>query len=342
MTRPDDSLLQPDQVANVRRHADRLLREASAISRFPTPIDDIMAAAKLTVVEDELLNEGMLRQLARKTKSGLATIKSALSKVLGLFEANDRLVIIDLNAPEPKKPFIKLHEAGHGTLPHQSKMYALIHDCEKTLDPEITDLFEREANVFASEALFQGAVFTDEARQLQFGVKAPIALARRFGSSNYSAFRRFVITHDEACCVVVLEPAVRRADGGFSAEVRRVVMNRSFERVYDGKVLAETVTDAHILRPLIPRNRMTFGHEIVLADRNGDERICSGEAFNTGHQTLILIRDARLYRRSSILLPAVNFQPRCGSPSRGQTGSQQPSSACSPLVHPATRPSGSR
>jgi hypothetical protein len=63
-----------------------------------------------------------------------------------------------------------LHEAGHGTLPHQSKVYALIHDCEKTLDAEITDLFEREANVFASEALFQGEIFAKEAQQLHFGI----------------------------------------------------------------------------------------------------------------------------------------------------------------------------
>ena len=53
MTRPDDSLLNPDQLANVHRHADRLLRAAAAHGVFPTPIDDIMAAAKLTVVDDE-------------------------------------------------------------------------------------------------------------------------------------------------------------------------------------------------------------------------------------------------------------------------------------------------
>lgn len=38
-----------------------------------------------------------------------------MSKVFGLFEANDRLVVIDKNVPKPKKPFVKLHEAGHGS-----------------------------------------------------------------------------------------------------------------------------------------------------------------------------------------------------------------------------------
>jgi len=307
MTRPDDSLLQPHQLATVQRHADRLLREASAIGVFPTPVDDIMAAAKFIVVDDQVLNESMLRQFMKKAKSGVATIKSALSKVLGLFEANDRLVVIDKAAPKPRKPFIKLHEAGHGTLPHQAKVYALIHDCEKTLDAEITDLFEREANVFASEALFQGERFAKEAQQFDYGIKAPMALAKKFGSSNYAAFRRYVVTNNNACCVVVLEPSVHHLDGGFSAEVRRVVMNKSFETIYDGKVLNKTVTGSHVLGPVMPRKRMTFDHEIVLTDRNKDERICIAEAFYTKRNTLILVRDAGVRRRSGIIVPAVNF-----------------------------------
>jgi Zn-dependent peptidase ImmA (M78 family) len=296
--------LDAQQLANVQRHADRLLREASALGRFPTPIDDIMAAAKLTVVDDEVLNESMLRQFMKKAKSGIAMIKSALSKVLGLFEANDRLVVIDKTAPKPRKPFIKLHEAGHGTLPHQAKVYSLIHDCEQTLSAEITDLFEREANVFASEALFQGEVFSTEARDMDFGVKTGVVLASRFGGSNYAAFRRYVITHTGACCVVVLEPSIAHVDGGFSAAVRRVVMNKSFEKIYDGKALCVTVRGSHPLVSVMPKKRMSFGREIVLIDRNGDERICTAEGFKTGPQTLILIRDEGLRKRSGIIVSA--------------------------------------
>jgi len=109
MTRPDDSFLDAHQLATVRRHADRLLRDASALGRFPTPIDDLLDAAKLTVVDDEMLNESTLRHFMNKAKAGLATIKSAFSKVLGLFECFDRLVVIDKNAPKPKKPVSYTH-----------------------------------------------------------------------------------------------------------------------------------------------------------------------------------------------------------------------------------------
>lgn len=307
MTRPDDSFLDAHQLATVRRHADRLLRDASALGRFPTPIDDLLDAAKLTVVDDEMLNESTLRHFMNKAKAGLATIKSALSKVLGLFECFDRLVVIDKNAPKPKKPFIKLHEAGHGTLPHQAKVYRLIHDCEKTLDAEITDLFEREANVFASEVLFQGEVFSEEAHGQAFSIKVPIKLARKFGASNYATFRRYATTSPHAACVVALEPSVDDGEGGFTAEVRRVVMSRSFEQIYDGKILCKTVTPSHPLGPVVPSNRMTFNREIVLIDRNNDERICVAEALYTTHQTLILIRDVGPRTRSGIVMPVIRL-----------------------------------
>ena len=225
MSRPDDSFLSSQQLANVRRHADRLLQGAAARERFPTPIDDLMAAAKVTIVDDEVLDETFLRRFIAKASAGLATIKSALSKVLGLFEANDRLVVIDKNVPVPRVPFVKLHEAGHG-MPHQSKMYALMQDCEKTLDPEITDLFEREANVFASEVLFQGEIFAEQAHNREFGIKTAMALAKQFGGSNYATFRRYVITNPRACCLVVLEPVLAAIGGGFRANVRRVVASR--------------------------------------------------------------------------------------------------------------------
>jgi hypothetical protein len=304
MTRPDDSLLDPRQFDNVQRHADGLLREASAIGRFPTPIDDLMAAAKLIVVDDEVLGDGMLQQFIKKAKAGLGTIKSALSKVLGLFEANDRLVVIDRNAPKPRVPFIKLHEAGHGTMPHQSKLYRLMHDCEKTLDPEIADLFEREANVFASEVLFQGEAFSDEAHGQAFSIKVPMRLAKKYGGSNYATFRRYIVTSPHVCCVVVLEQPTYTA-GHFSAEVRRVVASRSFQTIYDPNILCATVNDSHPLGSVVPLNgkRMSFDREIALLDRNSDPRICIAEAFNTMHQILILLRDVGRRTRTGIVLP---------------------------------------
>ena len=74
MTRPDDSLLTPQQLADVQRHADRLLRDAGAYGIFPTPVKTIMEAAKLTVVDDQILNESFLKRFIVSAKASVATI----------------------------------------------------------------------------------------------------------------------------------------------------------------------------------------------------------------------------------------------------------------------------
>jgi len=118
-------------------------------------------------------------------------------------------------------PSIKLHEAGHGVLPHQKKAYSLIQECQEYLDPDITDLFEREANVFAAEVLFQGKVFADEAHQSAFGMKVPLALAKKYGASKLFSFPKICI--DQSPCVLSAGPgAVVLGEGKeFTAEVRR-------------------------------------------------------------------------------------------------------------------------
>lgn len=303
--RPDDSLLEPHQLVTVRRCADHLLSDASAVGRYPTPIDDLMAAAKLTVVSDEVLNDDFLHQFVRKARSGLRTIKSAWTKVLSLFDAEDRIVVMDKAVPGPRIPFVKLHEAGHGSLPHQNRVYRFIHDCAKTLDADVTDLFEREANVFASEVLFQGELFTREAEDRQFGIKVPISLAKKFGSSNYAAFRRYVTTNHHACCVVVLEEPIWNNEGGFTAVVRRVIASQSFQRIYDSAAIFSDIGQTHAIAPAVPRfgKRMTFVKEILLTDRNRATRVCLAEGFDTKHQVLVLVRDLGEWNKAGLVVP---------------------------------------
>jgi Zn-dependent peptidase ImmA (M78 family) len=308
LIRPDDSSLTHEQLTTVQKRADLLLREASAYGRFPTPIDDLMQAAKLIVVDDELLDQSKLQWFLKQAKAGIATLKSALSKVLGLFEPNDRLVVIDRDTPKPKIPFVKLHEAGHGSLPHQCGMYRLIHDCDKTLDPDITDLFEREANVFASETLFQGDTFAHVAHDSAFSIKIPMALAKDYGASQYATFRRYITTNPNVCCLVVLDSKTltQKPDGSFSIDVRRIVPTESFNAMYDAGELFAGVDHKHPLGPIVPIGRkMTAPRQIILRDRNGDEHICRAEAFDTTKQILILILDEKRSNKSGrIVVPA--------------------------------------
>lgn len=47
MIKPDDNRLDPDQLRAVEERARKLLGRASASERFPTPVEDILAAAKV-------------------------------------------------------------------------------------------------------------------------------------------------------------------------------------------------------------------------------------------------------------------------------------------------------
>ena len=321
MSRPDDSLLAPEQLVAVRRHANHLLDKASAFGRFPTPIDDLMAAAKLTIIPDEELNEHFLLQFIKKAKEGVkSSIKTALSKVLGFFDPEGRLIFIDKDTPSPKVPFIKLHEAGHGEILHQNKMYRFMQDCEKTLDADTTDLFEREANVFASEVLFQGILFGQEAHDQDFGIMVPIGLAQKYGASNYSAIRRYTTTNPRACCVVVLDPTVTDENGDFTAMVRRVVVSESFSKFFNTSQLGANVTKSHVFAKLVPRfgkQKTVKPTEIVLTGRNGEERVCVAESFKTSHNTFILVRDGGKQPKKSVVISSTSGE-KFNSSSRDQ------------------------
>jgi hypothetical protein len=306
MTRPNDCSLSASELATVEKHAALLLKEASALHVFPTPVDRLMAAAKLTVVDDNFLDEGVIAQFMRSAKAKITTIKSALSKILAMIHPGEKIVLLDKGTPPVKVPFIKLHEAGHGILPHQRKAYSLIQDCEGNLDPDITELFEREANVFASEVLFQGKLFADEAHQSAFGMKVPIQLAKKYGTSNYSAFRRYVSTSPHACCLLVLEPVVVGEGRKFVAEVRRIISTDSFHKIFDGQRFGSAIHQSHILGHVVPvTRRMTACRKIKLTDRNGNCRNCTAEAFDATHQIFMLIRDQG--PASTIILPSTKF-----------------------------------
>lgn len=118
MTRPDDQTVSAAEMADIRKEADRILRAASAYGRFPTPVDDIIAAAKLKVEKEASLDVGYLSRMYKRVSG---TIKHAVDKVFGLFHSGDKLIYLDLSVVETKQRFVSLHETGHGFLPWQKE-----------------------------------------------------------------------------------------------------------------------------------------------------------------------------------------------------------------------------
>jgi len=304
--KPDDSSLTPSQYAQVRSQAERALNEAGALGRFPTAIDDIMAAAKVEEVKEDVLNEGFITKLRRQATGAL---KSALSKVIGLFDAKARLVFIDRSLHIVKQTFIRLHETGHAFLPWQRDLYAIVEDCEQTIDPELADQFDREANVFASEVLFQLDGFSNEAEEQAFGILVPVRLSGKYGASIYASVRQYVTKNWRACTVVVLNPPVLVPGDGFRAGLRRTCSSPSFSEAFGEIDWPEVFTPDHPVGAMVPLGgrKMSGARALTLTDRNGDQHECLAEAFTQSHQVFILIHSVKTLTARSFIMPARQF-----------------------------------
>lgn len=303
--KPDDSSLDPSDLIAVEKRAKNFLDRANGWGVFPTPVDDLMAAAKLQVAPKSAFDPlAFLAYVKEKTQQAAHRLKSALGKVLGLYDSTDSVVHIDHTVGPSKQTFLKLHEAGHHEMPTHKSVFKLFQDCDQTLAPEIADRFEREANNFARFVLFQNHAFRDAASDHSMGIRVPINLAKKFGSSIYAAAREYARTHHAACVVYVLNPVEQGEFGGFRATVRRIEPSPSFRERF-GCPSDLVIDQNHALASLIPIGRkMTAPRDFVFADRNGEQHICIGEAFDTKHNVLLLIYPQAALPISIFILPA--------------------------------------
>jgi hypothetical protein len=288
MLKPDDVTLPPNVYERVRKEAEKALRDADALGVFPTPVSEIMVAARLIEAHDDLAEEGVVARLRRKAEGAL---KRAATKVIGLFHASSRLVFIDRTLQLVKQTFVRLHETAHGLLPWQREMYAVVEDCQLSLDPDVADQFDREANVFASEVLFQLSSFITEARDFEFGIGIPLKLSKKYGASVYASVREYVRKHPRPCVVLVLNPPQLIEGPGFVASLRRVEVSRSFAERCGPVDWQKQFTPDDPIGAMVPlgKRRMTGKRQLALVDSAGRSHECLAEAFTQGYQVFVLV-----------------------------------------------------
>ncbi len=305
MARPDDYSLTNEQRTIIRKHAEKALLDADALGCFPTPIPAIMEAAQVVVSELPQIDEGFLAKLRRKSAEAGKSLLSALSKVLGVLHVAARIVYLDKTIHIAKRTFLKLHETGHAVLPWQRKIFVVTEDCEKTLAPDIAEQFEREANAFAADVLFQLDSFSEEAHQCDFNILVPVRLSKRYGASIYMSVRRYVTQHHRACAVLVLEPPVACDIRGFVAIFRRMVVSEEFRRQFGELAWPESFGPDDEIGAIVPigGRKMSRPRPITLIDRNQTRHRCMAEAFTQGHQVFILIHSVATLTRSKIFVP---------------------------------------
>ena len=88
MTRPDDSTPDPEDLRAVEEQAHRLLDHADAWHRYPVPVDDILFAARVRLAPTSAFEDAaIVSYIKGKASDTGARIKSAISKVFGLYDA---------------------------------------------------------------------------------------------------------------------------------------------------------------------------------------------------------------------------------------------------------------
>lgn len=289
MPLPDDNYLTPYDLEVVRKRARQLMDKAGAWQRFPTPIEDILSAADLQVAPKSVFDPAVLMAfLTSGVKRAKNLIKSALSKVFGIYDADAKVIHIDETVVVTKQRFLKLHETGHHELPTHRRIFKFFQDCEKTLDSDTADRFEREANNFARIMLFQDNLYASLAADSRLEIKALMNLGKKFGASNYASGREFVRTNHRSCALYVLEPVEESAIGPM-ARVRRTEASPLFVSQF-GMPSDTVIAKGHSLYMVLPINRrMTSPRPVFFSDRNGQKFEGRAEAFNTTHNILILI-----------------------------------------------------
>jgi Zn-dependent peptidase ImmA (M78 family) len=289
MMKTNDPILSHAQLKDIRAKADRLLREAGAYGSFPTPVANIMNAAKVHLDEQNSLDSNMIHRLYRKATD---VIKHALDKVLGIFDVRANTIYYDHSIHKAKKPFLLLHETGHSYLDWQKATYAFLEDGKGNLEPEVSEAFECEANVFASEVLFQVDKFTTLAEDMPLALATPMSLAQKFGASIYSSVRRFATTTSRCCVILVLEPPLV-TNGVAVFALRRPLPSKSFLLKYGDVVWQPDFSRLNFPSRALPHIGRSIQKvvkpakiEITIAE---EKHRFTAEAFNSTQNVFLLL-----------------------------------------------------
>jgi hypothetical protein len=187
----------------------QLLHTADAVNRFPTPVEDIVAAQRLRLssLHKSPFAPDVLAQAPEPLRKQVQAFRGIL---LGALDRQDRAIYVAPDASEVQQRFIACHEVGHDICPWQAVRYQL--DSREQLSPDIRHQFEREANCAAAGLLFQQGVFTQIAASFPLGALAVKEIAGHFGASIHATFWHYVEQSREVVLGIILSRSPIGAD----------------------------------------------------------------------------------------------------------------------------------
>lgn len=183
MTRADGAEFTRARIARACRDA---LHSAGVLGVLPTPLEAVAAAS------------GVRERVAI---SDVPAGWNLRSRLLGALWFEQRMLFVDERQSPARRRFTEAHEIAHLLLPWHAA--ALRLDTADELFGALARGLEAEANLGASELIFQGDAFAAEAAGHDRSLRTPFALASAFGASRHAAAHHYVERHREPLALLV-------------------------------------------------------------------------------------------------------------------------------------------
>ncbi len=208
----------PDSAPNLRGIAEDILRQAGAVGILPTPIDELLDAARVEKNHDpEPLIQAFLGRLRDHARD---TFLAGIQKIRGIADLRERAIYIAAETSDRRRLFVKSHELGHQVIPWHQINFGYCDD-ERSLRSDAEDVFDQEANFFAAEVIFQGHHFTSRARDYAASLDAVFMLADEHGATRHATLWRYVQDQDECLAAIPYWPSSYDVDSHGHPILRR-------------------------------------------------------------------------------------------------------------------------
>lgn len=274
---PSDLPLDDQTIAEIRRYAFAVLREADALGRKPTPLEDIQEAARLVVAGELTLDA---KDRARLFERFGGWVNLAWKRLQGTFDFRTSEIWVAPDLHSMKRRFVVSHEIGHAILPAHKKTFAYVDDFTR-LPPHARDAYEREANQAAVEILLQGGRATEEFDSSPPTLKQICRLSDAFGASVISTARYTVESSRRALAVVI---AHHKQGEGLGPT--HIYASRRFESMFGWQAGHAPWKEIHTaLQTAHDCGQDTW----VIENLRKEPRVAGAQKMDTGYTAIVLV-----------------------------------------------------
>ena len=277
-----DLILRPESAKEVSKCARKALRAADAIGQLPTPIDDLLAAAKIGNLK---IDEEVKQNFAALLKGTVRQeFESMWQRIRGIADLRERVTYVDENTTQQRIRFAEGHELGHGVLPwHTLDPGHFDDDTRLTCDAEET--FDAEANFFSAEVIFQGRNFTRIVRDYAVGFDSIFHIADMHGASRHATAWRYVEEQDESVALVAYWPS------NFNSGILcrgKVIASPNFLRKFRLIDLPQQLVRDHAWA--VAHGSNLVYSDMISLDCNGDAFQFEWESWWNGYSLFVMLR----------------------------------------------------